>query len=117
MKKYLIWAVLMAFLASGASAIDKTKSKSEDLRSSEQKADIKLPDSEKPATTGESDDSRRSATKDYNDFVDHNNNGIDDRAERRKKSTEENDTRQKKQTETQTQKKTDDSSKNKTKSR
>jgi len=117
MKKYLIWVVLLAFLASGAMAIDKTKSKSEDLQSSEKKADIKLPDREKPSSAGQKDDSRKSAPRDYNDFVDHNNNGIDDRVERRKKAAEINDSKENEKSRTATEKKTEADSMKRTKSR
>ncbi len=85
MKKILIYIVSVVFLLTSASfAIDKTGSKKSVQKTSDKPTDIENKPIEKPS--GQPTEAGKH--KDFNDFVDKNNNGIDDRAEKtRIKST------------------------------
>jgi len=88
MKRLVIILCLLAFgLGTQVSAIDRSKSKKEDLKSVEEKEGLKPKDETKSQEKAKSTDRKQtSPSKDYNDFIDRNNNGIDDRAERPKRS-------------------------------
>jgi len=77
MKRILVYTFVLAFLISGVvmATIDKTSSKKSKSESSEQKKQ----DAKKEDTA------KKKNQKNYNDFVDKNSNGIDDRVEARKK--------------------------------
>jgi len=84
----LIYVVVSLFLFSTISfAIEKRSGKKLDHK----KVDslIKRDDNQKPQKKNPLRDSRvnRSDQRDYNDFIDRNNNGIDDRVERKKKAS------------------------------
>lgn len=87
MRTILIYIFVSLFLFSSASfAIDKRTGKKVDHK----KVDsvIKQDDNKKPQRKGSAPGTsvNRGSQRDYNDFIDKNNNGIDDRAERKKKA-------------------------------
>lgn len=84
MKKVLIYMVLIIFALSSASfAIDKTGSKKSVKKTTDQPTDIE----NKPIDESSKQPSETGKKKDFNDFVDKNNNGIDDRAEKTKRKS------------------------------
>ena len=79
---YLVMALLLSFTL--AYSVDKTstRKKASGNQISADAKKVKTPKSTKVS------DTRRSAnTRDYNDFVDKNSNGIDDRLEAKRKKT------------------------------
>jgi preprotein translocase subunit SecF len=84
MKNMLIYLFLCLFLFSAvAFGIDKKENKKITVKEADKKTTQKLKTSSTDKSSGNNLDSR--STRDYNDFVDRNNNGIDDRVEKTKK--------------------------------
>lgn len=86
MRNMLIYLILCLFLSSTASfGIDKREKKKITIKEADKKTTQKL----KTSPTDKSSDTKPKTgqTRDYNDFVDKNNNGIDDRVEKTKQKS------------------------------
>lgn len=87
MRAILIIIVMLAFVfSSSALAVNKTGAKKLERKKADTLIKIKKDDLRSSSGTRQSATDRR---KDYNDFIDKNNNGLDDRIESRKKKAAE----------------------------
>lgn len=98
MRSILIVIVMLAFMfSSSALAVNKTGAKKLDRKKVDTLIKLKK-DNLRSSGTRQSATDRR---KDYNDFIDKNNNGLDDRIESRKKKAAESRSSDKKKTDKQ----------------
>jgi hypothetical protein len=86
MKKLLTYTFLVIFLfGSSTLAIEKKDSKRVIQKEVEKQNVPKLKQDNQPGNLNSQNRNNPKVKRDYNDFVDRNNNGIDDRIESRKK--------------------------------